>query len=91
MPTSATCTSTPAGRTTRYNLGVRATPDDAYLFAKGEAIRLNLTGELVKLNKPLDFMGVTEHAEYQGIMSKLQDPKSPLFNYPFAKRAEKQG
>ncbi len=69
-----------------YNLGVRATPDDAYLFAEGEAIRLNLTGELVKLNKPLDFMGVTEHAEYQGIMSKLTDPKSPLFNTSFAKQ-----
>jgi len=69
-----------------YNLGVRATPDDAYLFAEGEPIRLNLTGELVKLNKPLDFMGVTEHAEYQGIMSKLTDPNSPLFNTSFAKQ-----
>jgi len=68
-----------------YNLGVRATPEDAYLFAQGEEIRLNLTGEMVKLNKALDFMGVTEHAEYQGIMSKLTDPKSPLFNCSFAK------
>jgi hypothetical protein len=30
-------------------------------------------------------MGVTEHAEYQCIMSRLQVPKSPLYNYPFAK------
>jgi hypothetical protein len=65
-----------------YNLGVRATPDDAYLFAEGEAIRLNLTGELVQLKKPLDFMGVTEHAEYQGIMNKLTDPKSPPCSTP---------
>ena len=35
-----------------YNMGVRQTPDDAYRFSKGEAIRI-LTGELVKLNKPL--------------------------------------
>jgi hypothetical protein len=67
-----------------YNLMVRTTPDDAYLFAKGEAIRLH-TGEMVKLAKPLDFMGVTEHAEYQGIMARLQDPESPLFNHPLAK------
>jgi len=67
-----------------YNIGVRATPDDAYLYAKGEAIRL-ANGEMVKLIKPLDFMGVTEHAEYQGIMGRLQDPKSPLYNHPFAK------
>ncbi len=33
-------------------MGVRQTPDDAYRFSKGEAIRI-LTGELVKLNKPL--------------------------------------
>ena len=67
-----------------YNGGTRSTPDDAYLYAKGEGIRLP-NGEMVKLIKPLDFMGVTEHAEYQGIMSKLQDPKSPLYNHPFAK------
>ena len=66
-----------------YNIGIRATPDDAYLYAKGEGIRRQ-SGELVKLIKPLDFMGVTEHAEYQGIMGKLQDPKSPLYNHPFA-------
>jgi len=67
-----------------YNLSVRATPDDAYLYAKGEGVRL-LTGELVKLEKPLDFMAVTEHAEYVGIMIRLQNPKSPLFNNPIAK------
>jgi hypothetical protein len=67
-----------------YNLGVRTTPDDAYRYAKGEAVRLH-TGEAVQLIKPLDFMGVTEHAEYQGVMSRLQDPKNPLYNHKFAK------
>jgi hypothetical protein len=67
-----------------YNTGVRTTPDDAYHYAKGEGIRLH-NDEMVKLIKPLDFMGVTEHAEYQGIMSRLQDPKSPLYNHPLAK------
>ncbi len=67
-----------------YNIGVRATPDDAYSFAKGEGIRLH-TGVLVKLEKPLDFMAVTEHGEYQGIMTRLQNPKNPLYNHPFAK------
>ena len=67
-----------------YNIGTRATPDDAYLYAKGEGDPTP-NGEMVKLIKPLDFMGVTEHAEYQGIMGRLQDPKSPLYNHPFAK------
>lgn len=67
-----------------YNVSVRTTPDDAYLYAKGEAIQIT-NGEMVKLIKPLDFMGVTEHAEYQGIMGRLQDPKNPLYNHPFAK------
>jgi hypothetical protein len=66
-----------------YQMSVRTTPDDAYLFAKGEAIRLH-TGEAVKLIKPLDFMGVTEHAEYLGVMARLQDPKSPLYNHRIA-------
>ena len=66
-----------------YNIGARATPDDAYHYAQGEGIRLP-SGEMVKLIKPLDFMGVTEHAEYQGIMGRMQDPKSSLYNHPFA-------
>jgi len=66
-----------------YQMSVRTTPDDAYLFAKGEGIRLH-NDAMVKLIKPLDFMGVTEHAEYMGIMAGLQDPKSPLYNHPLA-------
>jgi hypothetical protein len=66
-----------------YQMSVRTTPDDAYLFAKGEGIGLH-NESMVKLIKPLDFMGVTEHAEYMGIMSVLQDPKSPLYNHPLA-------
>jgi Protein of unknown function (DUF3604) len=67
-----------------YQMSVRTTPDDAYLFAKGETIRLH-TGEAVKLIKPLDFMGVTEHAEYLGVMARLQDPRSPLYNHRIAR------
>jgi hypothetical protein len=67
-----------------FNVGVRSTPQDAYLFAKGEAIR-HSEGFKIKIRKPLDFMGVTEHAEYQGIMQRLLDPKHPLYNHPIAK------
>src|ERR1700736_799476 len=67
-----------------YQMSVRTTPDDAYLFAKGEGIRLH-NEMMVKLVKPLDFMGVTEHAEYMGVMARLQDPKSPLYNHRIAR------
>jgi len=67
-----------------YNMNVRATPDDAYFYAKGEAIRIQ-NGALVKMDRPLDFMAVTEHAEYVGIMTRLQNPKNPLYNHPLAK------
>ena len=66
-----------------YNMDVRATPDDSYLYGKGEPVRIQ-SGAMVQLERPLDFMGVTEHAEYQGIMSKLQIPNSPLYNNPYA-------
>ena len=43
---------------------VRARPRDAYRYARGEAID-HASGEKVKLaGPPLDFMALTEHAEY---------------------------
>ena len=66
-----------------YNMDVRSTPDDSYLYGKGEPVRIQ-SGAMVQLERPLDFMGVTEHAEYQGIMARLQNPNNPLYNNPYA-------
>jgi hypothetical protein len=46
--------------------GTRLTPSDAYRFAKGEAVTVN--GQIHKIDRPLDFVAVTDHAEYLGEM-----------------------
>ncbi len=58
-----------------YN--VRTSPDDAYRFGKGEAIP-HVGGKPAQLGRPLDFMAVTDHAEYMGIMMQMQDKNNPL-------------
>ncbi len=51
---------------------VRATPDEAYRFARGDSVRvapLDADGvgtQVVTIDRPLDFMAVTDHGEYIG-------------------------
>ncbi len=61
-----------AGMVGNFNLG----PADAYRFARGEQVEAN-NGMQVKLVRPLDFLVVSDHAEYQGLMPVLRggDPK----------------
>jgi hypothetical protein len=49
-----------------YIGGTRLTPDDAYRFAKGEAVIVD--GKKHSRKRPLDFVAVTDHAEYLGEM-----------------------
>lgn len=65
-----------------YN--VRTTPDDAYRYAKGEAID-HYGGAKVKINKPLDFLAVSDHSEYMGVMMQMQDPENKLYEFSLAK------
>jgi hypothetical protein len=53
-----------------YSLGNRLTPDDAYRFAKGETIRAT-GGDEVRLQRPLDFLMVADHAENLGVLPRL--------------------
>ncbi len=54
-----------------YIFNTRATPDDAYRFAKGEAID-NGAGFQIQLGGPaLDFLAVTDHGEYIGIIPQM--------------------
>ncbi len=65
---------------------VRTGPDDAYRFAKGEAVGLppyddagNPT-RMTQLDRPLDFAAVTDHAELIAATSICTDPTSPGYD-----------
>ncbi len=66
-----------------YN--VRTTPDDAYNYGMGKAID-HVSGKKIQLGRPLDFMAVTDHSEYMGIMKQMLDPNNPLTKLELAKR-----
>jgi hypothetical protein len=69
-----------------FIFNTRATPDDAYRYAKGEAIR-HAGGFAVQLSgDPLDFLAVTDHGEYLGVYSSFTDSASPVANRALAKR-----
>ena len=61
-----------AGMVGNFNLG----PADAYRFARGEQVQAN-NGMQAKLVRPLDFLVVADHSEYQGLMPLLRggDPE----------------
>lgn len=64
----------------------RASPDEAYRYAKGEPL-MHASGYEMKLKgPPLDFLAVTDHAEYMGIVEKMADLKHPLSKLDLAEK-----
>ena len=62
----------------------RATPNDAYRYAKGEAIP-HPSGEMLRLEgPPLDFLMVSDHDVFLGVMAAQLDPSSPVYGDPEA-------
>ena len=63
----------------------RNTPRDAYRFAKGEAIGIQpydakgKSGRQVKLDRPLDWTAISDHAEMLGEVRICSDPKHPEY------------
>ena len=66
-----------------YLFGTRRTPDDAYIFGKGGAIE-HASGFKMQLKKPLDFVAVTDHGMYLGMMRELAREDSPYRSHELA-------
>ncbi|WP_245439733.1 DUF3604 domain-containing protein [Microvirga aerophila] len=60
-------------------------PAEAYAYATGEPIRHPL-GYTIKIDTPLDWMGVTDHSEYVGTVRLANDPSSPISKLPIAEK-----
>jgi len=75
---------------TRYSMDARAwdmprSPDDAYAFATGEAIDLPSGGpgdaaRRVRIDRPLDFAAVTDHAEWMAETSLCTTPETEVYD-----------
>ncbi len=64
-----------------FVFATRAGPDEAYAFAKGNSIE-HPAGFELKLDRPLDFQGVSDHANYLGMLPAMTDPDSPAYDHP---------
>ena len=67
----------------------RVTPEQAYRFAKGEAI--DFQGKQVKRAEPLDFLAVTDHSENIGVFRDLDDPNSGFSRSELGQKIRKEG
>ncbi|MDJ0868088.1 MAG: DUF3604 domain-containing protein [Myxococcota bacterium] len=65
--------------------GTIATPDDAYRFARGHDLGLppfddaGRPAATTRIDRPLDFAAVTDHAEWLGEVRLCRDPESPVY------------
>src|SRR5262245_66375977 len=67
-----------------YIIGNTVTgPEEAYQYSMGQTIK-HPAGYDVKITTPLDFQGVTDHAEYVGVVRLANDPTSSLSKLPIA-------
>ena len=62
-----------------YGFGTLRTPAEAYRFAKGNPVD-SPAGD-VQLERPLDFMAVTDHAEWLDLMYTCTDPRMSTHPY----------
>lgn len=67
-----------------YIFNVRASPEEAYVYAKGGTIK-HATGLEMKLGSgPLDFLSVTDHAEYLGVLPAIDTEGDAYASVAFA-------
>ena len=68
-----------------YVFNVRASPDDAYAYAKGQTIKHAMGFDLRLTQGPLDFLAVTDHAEYLGVLQAIDTPGTEYSKVPYAR------
>jgi len=59
-----------------FAFGTRTTPEDSFKFAMGEPVEY--FGKQYKRLAPLDFLAVTDHAEYLGVVRETTNPNGPF-------------
>ncbi|MBP7370020.1 MAG: DUF3604 domain-containing protein [Arenimonas sp.] len=69
---------------------VRLGPENSYRHARGEKVK-HPSGYDVQLKVPLDFLAVTDHSEYLGVLIRMFDPNDPLSKHPLAKELVDSG
>lgn len=65
-------------------IGTRLDVDDAYRFARGEKVISN-TGQPVQLIRPLDFLVITDHAEFIGLAPQIRTSAPELLADPWGR------
>ena len=68
-----------------YIFNVRASPDQAYAYAKGGTIKHAAGFDMKMSSGPLDFLAVTDHSEYLGVLPAINTPGDPYASVPYAK------
>jgi hypothetical protein len=69
-----------------FTNGTRTMPEDAFRWAKGEAIEPGLNGVKNQVQTPYDFYIVSEHAEMLGSFREMQTPGTAASMLPIARR-----
>jgi len=61
-------------------------PEDAFRFARGDEVKSN-SGQLAKLNRPLDWMVITDHSDGMGTINEIRTGNPEMIgNDDFLKR-----
>lgn len=63
-----------------FAAGSRQSWDDTFRYGRGEEVTLHTitTNNKIKRGTPYDFMAITDHAEYFGVMPRMIDTNDPL-------------
>lgn len=70
-------------------VGTKLTAHEAFRVARGEKIISN-TGQPVQLVRPLDFLAITEHAEFLGVPTALNASDPRILSHEFGRKIYEQ-